>query len=148
MGPRNAIVLGSWFMNREMELATLRACLVTVRPTELPTVTMELPASKSELAALGVARTHACTCSGGAAQADCPAHAAWDKHLLLQKLFPTSFGSEGPVVSLPFFPNRFGKPVWKKGMVETILFAAQTGWPESPATLSDPPVPRDFPGWG
>ena len=75
VGPKTAIVLGSWFLARESELSTTRASFVTFgNDVRLggETVTWHLPASKSDPEAKGVARTHGCCC--GAQDWACPAH--------------------------------------------------------------------------
>ena len=56
--PRNAIVAGTWWLLREIELSTVRARLVEASRTSEGTqlVYITLPASKSDQGALGVAR--------------------------------------------------------------------------------------------
>ena len=75
VGPRNAVVVGSWWLLREIEISNLRAALATLGPGTVPTLTLSLPATKSDAAAAGVARSHACLC-GDTPQHDCPVHAA------------------------------------------------------------------------
>ena len=50
VGPACAIVVGAWFLTREIELATSRASLLTLGTDELdlPVVRWQLPASKTE----------------------------------------------------------------------------------------------------
>ena len=88
VGGRNAIVAGAWWMMREMELSTLRASLVSLSSGPPPTAKVELPATKADLGALGVARAHGCICLDGPPQPACPVHAVWDQVILLQALFP------------------------------------------------------------
>jgi len=68
VGPRNALVVGAWWLTREIELANLRAALAVLAPTGVPTLTLSLPASKTDTEAAGVARSRAlpaqCTRAG------------------------------------------------------------------------------------
>ena len=58
LSPRNAIVVGAWFLCREVELSCLRASLVEIGKKDgLPAVTIILPALKSDSAAAVVSRT-------------------------------------------------------------------------------------------
>ena len=64
--PRNAVVMGSWWLLREVELSTARAAFVTIERLEQlgrGTATLLLPASKSDPEAFGAARIHRCICS-------------------------------------------------------------------------------------
>jgi len=111
-------------MLREIELANLRAALVTLRPGPAPTVTLSLPASKTDSGAQGVARSHACLCTE-APQPGCPVHAAWDQLVILKSRFGARFPGETPAAKLPLFPTLEGLPVTKRSFVETIVFAAR-----------------------
>ena len=96
VGPRNAIVAGSWFMMREIELSTARAALLELCRSgpQGPTVRWHFPASKPHPRALGVARAHGCLCRGGPPQTHCPAHAVWDQILMVKALFPKRWRGE------------------------------------------------------
>jgi hypothetical protein len=106
-----------------MELANLRAALATLTLGDVPTMTLSLPASKVDTAAIGVSRSHACLC-GDVPQPDCPVHAAWDQHLALRSHFGARFTEGAPAVDLPFFPDTAGRPVSKSCMAATIAHAA------------------------
>ena len=125
VGPRNAIVCGAWWLTREVELATIRANFLDIVDSDVPTASLQLPASKSDVAALGVSRTHACVCGGGPAQVDCPVHSAWDQRHLLRRLFPDHHVDGSPSLSLPLFPTERGTVTSKKAMTDTILMAAR-----------------------
>ena len=89
VSPRYAMVVGAWFLTREIELSTTRACLVSVTVGDCPAVSWCLPASKADLKAVGVEHTHYCECVGVGA-ADCPV-CAMRAHLgFLAKAFRTS----------------------------------------------------------
>ena len=125
VGSRNAMILGSWFMMREVELSTLRAQLVTLELTSTPAVSIQLPATKSDTAALGVTRAHACICEAGAPRILCPLHVAWDQRLLLQHLAGQR-SQQGPLpANLTFFPTVRGGVVSKAALADTIVFAAR-----------------------
>ena len=85
MCPRNAIVIGAWFLTREIELACSRACLSKVcRSTD--SVEWCLPASKTDSLAESTARTHFCICRNGR-NVNCPACTMLDQHKWLRILF-------------------------------------------------------------
>ena len=124
MSPRNAMVLGSWWLAREAELAGTRAVLVSFSAAPVLTVEWVLPASKTDIEAHGVARAHACVCVGGSPRPDCPAHAALDQRLFLERAFPSRHRAGHPDQDLPLFPDREGRPVSKMAFSATILHAA------------------------
>ena len=68
MLPINALITGSWFLAREVELSCMRAVLVTLTVTKRPSVTVYLPACKNDLTAQGVARTQFRIACGGPGQ--------------------------------------------------------------------------------
>ena len=78
IGPRNAMICGSWWMTREIELATARAAALQLICGPAPLATLLIPASKADQREEGVARTYVCMCQGGPPRRECPAHAAWD----------------------------------------------------------------------
>ena len=135
VGGRNAIVCGAWFMLREVELSTLRACLVSLDFAAPPVVAMQLPASKSDTSALGVSRAHARICGQGPPRPDCPTHAAWDQRLVLDRFFGGSLRVNAAGRDFPFFLSEQGKVVTKAAMTETILFAAR--WLRAPLANAD-----------
>ena len=116
-------MVGAWWLLREAEAANLRAALVTVTPARVATATLCLPASKTDAAARGVFRSHACLCTGTPRPA-CPVHAAWDQRLILQHRFGGSYVQGQPPRDLPMFPDTAGKATTKKAFTETIRWAA------------------------
>ena len=126
VGPCCAVVAGSWFLMREVELSTSRASLVRFADvgTENQTVTWSLPASKSDQQALGALRTHGCACSSPRS-AGCVFHALRSQHARLRRLFPTRWRDDNFDDNLPLFPDLEGQTVSKEAMVETILMAAR-----------------------
>ena len=110
VGARNAVVIGSWWLLCEMELANVRARLVAVLRGPALAVSIDLPASKADSAAQGAVRTHACICSRGALACDCPAHAVLDQLLVLRGFFPSRFVEGLPDSELPLFPTPRGAP--------------------------------------
>ena len=83
INPKAAIVVGSWWMCREIELATLRAALVEFNIVSRPPLaTLHLPASKSDQLAAGMARSLSCTCMASRSERSCcPVHVLID-HVL------------------------------------------------------------------
>ena len=127
VGPTNAIIVGSWWMTREIELSTARAALVEVIPSTASSplfVRWHLPASKTDQRAEGVARTHRCRCQGKPFRG-CPAHCVWDQLLVLQRLFPDKWVDGVPAWDLPLFPTSAGSVCFKADMQDTITAAAQ-----------------------
>ena len=126
VGPRNLMVVGAWFLLREVEASTARACSVKVVPRDengRPRVTFTLPASKNDQSATGASRTHGCSCGGSSPDPGCPAHSAWDQLILLRRLFPRSWKGDVPVPELPLFPSETGGVCTKEAVTETILLA-------------------------
>ena len=136
VGPKNAVLLGSWFLMREAELAGAKAhnIKVVTRGSRPPLVQWSLPASKSDQQALGVARIHGCCCSS-TPRRRCPVHSAWDQLLILEERFPSCFAGRAlrdeatpPVCtddSLPLFPTIEGQVCGKAEVSETIIEAAK-----------------------
>ena len=125
VGSGAAIVLGAWFMMREVELATTRACLVSVSGVGADTkVEWSLPVSKNDTEAVGVSRSHGCSC-GSSRSARCPAHVAQLQLARLERLFPEKFREGKPIECLPMFPAADGSVVAKEDMVATIETAAK-----------------------
>ena len=124
IGPRNLMVVGAFWMLREIEASNLRAALVevTVSATGVPRVLMHLPASKTDQAAAGAARSQGCGCKpGGPPSPGCPAHAAWDQLLDLRRRFPDLWLHSRPSRDLPLFPDVAGKACDKTAVVATLV---------------------------
>ena len=120
--PRSALVVGAWWVTREVELANIAQQDVTVSRTEA-SVSILLSASKTDPTALGEVRTHRCAC-GSVPNAPavfrpelCP-YCTVTGHL--EQLALHNLASP----AWPLFPQASGLPASKKGMVATIVTAA------------------------
>jgi len=122
---RNAIIIGAWFLTREVELSTALAASAELTFPErgVPLIRWHLPASKTDARATGTAREHGCAC-GPTPSPACPAHAAWDQVHFLQSHFPQRWEGGRPASDLPLFPNAEGRACTKEAMTETIIRAA------------------------
>ena len=123
--PRNAMVLGAWFLTREIELSAASAAALEVsfpRPG-VPQVRFHLPASKNDLMAVGTAREHGCACLGTPVPF-CPAHTAWDHLSFLRDRFPAFWHADSTPLDLPLFPTSSGTACSKEAMTSTIIHAA------------------------
>ena len=129
LGPANLVVAGAWFLTREAELSGASARHVVISPGSdgtRPSVSWTLPSSKTDSAALGVARSHGCC----RPDVSCPTlhfpvHALWDQLWLLRARFPEKWDGDRPLASLPLFPVIDGSACGKDGVVETLKAAAQ-----------------------
>ena len=112
-------------MTREVELSTTRAALITLVEDGQaePSVQWQLPASKSDQQALGVARTHGCAC-GGTISTGCPFHAIKGQLERLRRMFPQRWTGTAFDVDLPLFPDVEGTAVTKEAMTATLVEAA------------------------
>ena len=86
--PRSAVVVGAWWLMREVELATARACHLSLHNG---VASLLLPASKTDTQAVGVSGSHRCGCGHGLASPGCPYHAAWGQLLWLKRMLPAQF---------------------------------------------------------
>ena len=133
VGPRAAIQVGAWWLTREVELSTSRARLVELSMNSGGQLAARwhLPASKTDIEAVGMARTLVCHCScpprwPGAGVKSCPAHVLAEHLLLLRALFPDRHDALGvPDLDLPLFPTCTGGVVKKEAMIETIQKAGE-----------------------
>ena len=118
MGPRNLVVLGAWFMMREVEAANALSKDVTIHISQgKPRVTWSLPASKSDQRATGTTRSHGCSCQE-VPLPTCPAHAAWEQTSRLKAKFGARY------LELPFFPDLRGGVCSKEAVAATLTEAA------------------------
>ena len=125
VNPRASIIMGSWWMCRELELSSSRARLVelTGLDSTQPSARWHLPASKSDTEALGSARSLSCACAS-VGRPGCPVHCMWDHLCFLAQRFPDRFADGMPNWDLPLFPSASGDVVPKAEMAKTIEFAA------------------------
>ena len=130
------MILGAWFLCREVELACLRASLVEVgQVSGRLAVTLTLPVSKTDPAAAGTARSQKCQCGQKPTPA-CPVHCLMDQLGFLRRRFPSRWCGEVPDEDLPLFPDEAGNPVEEWAMTETIVRAA--GMLKVPVTSQAP----------
>ena len=134
VGPRNMLMIGSWWLLREIEASGVRAAHARIVEGRPLVATLLLPTSKSDTAALGAARAHPCICGDGRPRADCPVHALWDQLLALRDRFPGRHHDGKPEPSLPLFPTAEGQPISKTSFTKTVVEAARrTRQPEANA---------------
>ena len=127
VNPKAAILVGSWWLCREIELSTMRAALVefnlVLRP---PSASLTLPASKTDQLAAGMSRSLSCTCSTSTSdRAGCPVHVLIDHVLFLRSTFPAACASGEFSSSFPLFPTAGGQVVQKGPMADTIREAGR-----------------------
>ena len=137
VGSACAMVAGAWFLTREVELSTSRACLVALELSGSAehVVRWSLSASKTDTEAHGVARAHGCCCEAAAPVGACPFHAVKRQLDRLKLLFPDRWSGTGPDEDLPLFPAKDGSVVAKDRMAATIVEAARKL--EVPLSLPD-----------
>ena len=99
-----------------------------------PTVSWCLPASKADLKAEGVERTHYCECVGTAA-AYCPVCAMRARLEFLAKAFPGELEEGKFKHDVPLFPDALRRPCTKDAMADT--FASAARYPGLPTTSLD-----------
>ena len=111
------------FLAREVELSCVRASLVTLKDGARPSVTVYLPASKNDLTAQGVARTHFCICQLGPRK-DCPVCTAHTHLGMFRRLFPWAVEGNSFQRYFPLFPDVLGRLCKKEAMAATFIHAA------------------------
>ena len=127
LAPRRALVIGSWWLLREVELAGARIGHVSYPAHNL--VTLLLPISKADQGALGAERTHMCVCDTHLGPALCPACALRSQAAYAMQVGRSAQGGEArgdaDWRSWPLFPCAGGGIASKRGVVLTIRQAAQ-----------------------
>ena len=117
IGPINLVVLGSYFLLREMEASLM---LIGSVHLDLKTevVWVHLASSKTDPQALSVWRHWGCVCSPGFAPPalGCPYHAALGQAELVKQLAERMNLAK---VDVPFFPTARGKVVAKERVAST-----------------------------
>ena len=129
VNPRAAVLVGSWWLCREIELSNQRAALVEFFGSGSSLrAALHLPASKTDQLAAGSSRSLSCCCPprpSGRDRASCPVHCLVDHLLYLRVLFPHRWQGEEADASLPLFPTASGKVVSKSAMQDTIVEAGR-----------------------
>ena len=108
----HALITGTWFLCREIELSNIR--LEHVELGDL-TVSLHLPVSKTDVQARGVRRTHGCSCLEGDNQSKalCPFRTVAHTIVSLRLLFGDEFVL---TPSTPFVSRRAQVGSWRKTM--------------------------------
>ena len=101
VNPRAAILCGSWWLCRELELSSQRARLLEFELVKMEDsgrkmwkASLHLPASKTDLVAAGVSRSLLCSCSSSSSSpsSSCVVHALLDHVLHLRRRFGHLWG--------------------------------------------------------
>ncbi len=136
MHPRRALLLGCWWVTREIELSN--TLIEDIDVTVEGEATWNLSASKTDPRALGASRTHKCACSMSLSAAmrldrhNCPS-------CLLRDQVSYATRQAGGTSAAPLFPTLTGACPSKRGMVLTIAaIAAELGLAST--TLSGAPA--------
>ena len=114
LGPHNLVVIGTFFMLREIEASLLLAANVKMNRDDF-SVTLRLPSSKTDPSAASVERTWGCLCRSSGING-CPFHSAKAQMEYLDEFFP----APSRPLDLPFFPTETGETVEKVKVVETL----------------------------
>ena len=114
LGPHNLVVIGTFFMLREIEASLLLAANVKMNRDDF-SVTLRLPSSKTDPSAASVERTWGCLCRSSGING-CPFHSAKAQMEYLDEFFP----APARPLDLPFFPTETGETVEKVKVVETL----------------------------
>ena len=138
MRPRSVLVIGSWYMLREIEFSNAETRSVHFNMAVL-SITLTLPVSKADPSALGTSVTHGCCCLSVAtdglehsackelmrSRALCPFHQLLDHMAILRRTFPKRFDNNGWArPGFPLFPDSSGRVCTKEGVAATIRRAA------------------------
>ena len=126
---RDMAMIGLWFMLRESELASARACDLRLEGHE---VCLSIPIHKTDQRGRFTERSLTCSC-GVKVHGMCVWHSA-ERHLLRLESHPCG----GSRTRIPLFPDEEGKTASKQTFIEAIRrVIAKTG-----TSLSDPTWPR------
>jgi len=118
--PCGVACLGAWWMTRSIELTAARVKDIEINDS-LQRVHWALPASKTDVQALGVSRSHCCLCSSHPQLVlICPFHTAKTYLGILKNTFGASENFEDS----PLFPNGNGAPLTHSASVRLIRAAA------------------------
>ena len=122
--PRNALIIGSWWMLREIEFSGAELRSVTFN-TVLKSASLTLPASKADPTALGETVSHGCLCRDGSNPL-CPYHLLLKHMVAYYRKYPKRFDHNGwPKAGFPLFPDKDGNVCTKDGVTLTIRLAAR-----------------------
>ena len=120
VGPANTLIADSWWVMRELELASPDFAEVVVH-VSLRQVEIRLSCGKSDCKAGGRGRTHGCSCDAeGPEEAHCPFHAVPRRRQRMLRLFPEAEGLE----EFPFYLRADGGRVTKHASQQGVELAA------------------------
>ena len=127
--PRDSLILGSWWMTREVEFGNAELRSVTLNLVQR-TASWTLPASKTDVSALGATITHGCCCGdvGGPFRLSplCPFHLFFRHLRAYYKKYRNRFDANGwALKGFPLFPDDAGAVCTKDGVTATIRAAAR-----------------------
>ena len=118
--PCGTACLGAWWMTRSIELTAAKVAHMVIDSKSLK-VHWSLPASKTDVQALGISRTHRCLCSTHPSLLMiCPFHTA----LKYMELLSATFGHLDNFEEMPLFPNYKGGALTHSACVKLIRIAA------------------------
>ena len=121
--PCGAACLGAWWLVRSIEMTAAKVKHMTL-DDKLLRVHWALPASKTDIQALGISRSHRCLCTSHPdLMKICPFHTAV-QYLKLMKEF---FKEKNDFADLPLFPNAKGGVLSHSASVRLIRAAATAG---------------------
>ncbi len=119
--PRRLFVCCCWWMAREIEAGNAAVVDVTILPTA---AAWALPASKTDISALGTARMHGCACGRKATvAAKLPPELCPSCQLAAQHAMVVAWLGERDTA--PLWPDDQGSFCTKKAMIDTIVAAAK-----------------------
>ena len=132
------VILGCWWMTREIELATTKAHHLWPEH-RTNSVFWTLPVQKNDASGGCISRPHRCCCKGQR-EPMCPFHAA-ERHMMrLEHAFPTT---QWEKEELPLFPDHEGRHFAKEKMIEMIRSVITlTGVVMSRPGPTNKPMPR------
>ena len=125
INPGGMLECGGFWLPREIEASTARWIHATIDDVR-QTATWRLPASKTDTAAIGCARSWGCVCNGDRSK-PCGYHALKGQKELVARLF----GKDDSVHDdVPLFPDADGNTCTKQSVVSTIeAIALRLGMP-------------------
>ena len=127
--PRASLIIGSWWMLREVEFSNAELRSVSFNHRQR-SASWTLPASKTDVTALGETVSHGCCCrwNRGAHEPSplCPYHLLYEHMQAQFAKYRTRFDAVGwALPGYPLFPDDNGEVCTKAGVTDTIRTAAR-----------------------
>ena len=120
VGTADALTTGSWWLMRELEMASLNVADVVIN-VQLLRVELRLSCSKNDSKAIGKGRTHGCSCRDEAPVKYCPYHTVMRQKERLLRMFPEV---EVLADQFPFFPTVEGERMQKHAFQQCVEIGA------------------------